>query len=96
MTQFCCSNPKEEIHVPEVFKDYLNAIKDFYFKERQIAVDSNFKVMLVLGSDDARNHKQDEIELAEQTFENLESKFKYDRVSAEASLKFLLSHKPKQ
>ena len=88
-------NPKHDIVISEVFKDYLNAIKGFYFKERQGAVESNFKAMLVLKTDDAKNFKKEEIELAEITFQNLETRFNYDRISAEAALRFLLSNKPK-
>ncbi|SME96079.1 hypothetical protein [Pseudobacteriovorax antillogorgiicola] len=84
-------NPAKDIVVAEIFHDYLKALKDYYFKERQIAVESNYKVMLDLDTDNAKNHKPDEIELAKTTYQNLDERFGYDHVSARESLKFLLS-----
>lgn len=85
-------NPDKNVIVADVFSDYLQAIKTYYFKERQDLISSNFKVMLSLNTDDQKLYKAEEVELAEMTFENLNKRYGYDRVSAEASLKFLLAH----
>lgn len=86
-------HPKKDIHIPDIFKDYLRAIKDFYFEERELSVEQNCKAMLVLGTDDEKHFKQEDIELAELTFTNLEARYGYNRESAEVALKFLMSRK---
>lgn len=86
-------HPNEEIVIVGVFHDYLQAIMDHYYHERQKVVDDNFRVMLSLDTDAEQNFKEAEIKLAKTTFENLESRFGYDRLSATESLKFLMSFK---
>lgn len=83
--------PNEPISVSRIFHEYLDTIKAHYYDERKKQVEDNFKVMLSLDTPEARNFSKDEIELAENTYRNLESKFGYPRAAAVESLKFLLS-----
>ena len=93
---FKIDNPTDDIDVGTIFSDYLKAIQDHFYGEREAAVNSNFKVMLSLNTDDEKNYKPDEITLAQDTYQNLETRFGYDRISAEACLRFLMQHKDKQ
>ncbi|MFW7380568.1 MAG: hypothetical protein ACOH5I_17280 [Oligoflexus sp.] len=90
---FRIDHPKEDIVVANVFHDYMQAIKDHYYQERQMLVDENFHAMLSLNTPSENQLKEKELELARTTFENLEKRFGYDRVSAVECLKFLLSYK---
>ncbi len=92
---FKIDNPSKDIRVVEIFSDYLKALEEHYFKERQISVDSNYKVMLSLNTDAEKNYKKEEVDLAKITFENLKQKFGYDQISAEECLRFLLTFRSK-
>ena len=86
-------HPANLIDVAEIFADYLKTIEDHYYGERKAAVDRNFEVMLNLDTDNEKNFKEDEVRLARETFTNLEQKFGYDRISADACLRFILKYR---
>jgi hypothetical protein len=87
-------HPNDDIQVGQVFHDYLTALQDHYYRERQKLVNHNFMVMLSLDTDNEKNYKDDEIELARTTFANLDKRFGYDRDSAIECLKFIMSYRP--
>ncbi len=84
-------HPNEKIQVPVIFQDYLQALEDHYYKERQKLVESNFMSMLQVGTEDEKNLSEKEIALAKTTYAQLEKRFGYDSHSARESLKFLFS-----
>ncbi len=93
---FKIDNPSESVIVGRIFHEYLDTIRGHYYDERKKMVDDNFKVMLSLGTDEIKKFKQDEISLAEVTFDNLQKRFGYTRESAHDCLKFLMSFRGQQ
>ena len=88
-------NPTKEIDIATVFGDYMKAIQDHYHGQRQKVVESTYEAMLSLGTDENPNITEEAKELAVVTYKNLESKYGYDRQSAEDSLRFLVTFKKK-
>ncbi|MGE0172194.1 MAG: hypothetical protein AB7T49_05390 [Oligoflexales bacterium] len=86
-------NPSEAIVVTKVFHDFLKAIQNHYYRERQKKVDVIFKAMLTLDTPDAKSLDPEESALAQTTFQQLEAKYGYDIVSARSCLKFLMTFK---
>jgi serine protein kinase len=83
----------DSIDVVKVFDEYLRRIQDHYHKQRQHLVDDNFKAMLALTNGDLNSLSAKAKSQAEITFEQLQSRFGYDRVSAQACLKFLIHYR---
>lgn len=88
---FRIDNPNEPVVVGRIFHEYLDTIRAHYYDERKKMVEENFKVMLSLGTDEVKKFKQDEIDLAEVTYSNLEKRFGYNHDAAHDCLRFLLS-----
>jgi predicted Ser/Thr protein kinase len=88
---FKIDHPTESIVVGKIFHEYLDTIRGHYYEERKVMVDVNYRVMLSLGTDEAKKFKEEEIALAESTFTNLAARYGYQREAATESLKFLLS-----
>jgi serine protein kinase len=88
---FKIDNPTAAIVVSKIFHEYMDTIKQHYYEEQKKQVDDNFKAMLVLGTDEAKNFKEEDLVLAETTYRNLEKRFGYPREAAFESLKFLLT-----
>jgi predicted Ser/Thr protein kinase len=88
---FKIDNPTAAIVVSKIFHEYMDTIKQHYYEEQKKQVEDNFKAMLVLGTDEAKNFKEDDLALAETTYRNLEKRFGYPREAAFESLKFLLT-----
>ncbi len=93
---FKIDNPTAAIVVSKIFHEYMDTIQQHYYDEQKKQVDENFKVMMVLGTDEARNFKPEELELAETTYKNLETRFGYPKDAAFESLKFLLTFRSQQ
>ncbi|MCX6127742.1 MAG: hypothetical protein NTX25_01600 [Proteobacteria bacterium] len=93
---FKIDNPTAPIVVGRIFHEYMETIVQHYYEEQKKQVDENFKVMMVLGTDEAKNFKAEELELAEITYKNLESRFGYHRLAAFESLKFFLTFRALQ
>jgi serine protein kinase len=93
---FKIDNPTSPIVVSKIFHEYMDTIQQHYYEEQKKQVEENFKVMLVLGTDEARNFKEDELELAETTYRNLENRFGYPKEAAFESLKFLMTFRSQQ
>jgi predicted Ser/Thr protein kinase len=88
---FKIDNPTAPIVVAKIFHEYMDTIKQHYYEEQKKQVEDNFKAMLVLDTDEAKNFKNDELALAETTYQNLQKRFGYPREAAFESLKFLLT-----
>jgi serine protein kinase len=84
-------HPSKAINTVEIFQDLLKKMRDHYHDEQRKVVDSNFKAMIQLDSDERKNLAPADAELAEQTFANLEKRFAYDRHSVQESLRFLMA-----
>jgi serine protein kinase len=93
---FKIDNPTEAIVVGKIFHEYLDTIKAHYYDERKKMVEDNFRTMLSLHTDEIRNFKEDQIALAESTYQGLEKRFGYPREAAIESLKFLVSFRSQQ
>ncbi|HYX39760.1 MAG TPA: hypothetical protein VE954_42235 [Oligoflexus sp.] len=93
---FKIDNPTSAIVVKKIFHEYMDTIQQHYYEEQKKQVEENFKVMLVLGTDEARNFKEEELELADTTYRNLEQRFGYTKEAAFESLKFLLTFRSQQ
>jgi len=89
-------SPKDKIEVTEIFNDMLRKIEDHYYEKRSVLVENNNKAMLSFDSDQERNLTDEEKKLAKVTYEQLEKRFGYDRVSAKESLKFMINQKKKR
>ncbi len=85
---FKIDNPTAAIVVSKIFHEYMDTIQQHYYDEQKKQVDENFKVMMVLGTDEARNFKAEELELADTTYKNLEKRYGYSKEAAFESLKF--------
>ena len=88
---FKIDHPKESIVVGKIFHEYLEAIKAHYHEEQKSMVDDNYKVMLSLGTDEAKNFKDEDLKLAELTLQNLATRFCYTHEASVDCLRFLLS-----
>ncbi|WP_176736385.1 hypothetical protein [Oligoflexus tunisiensis] len=93
---FKIDNPVAPIVVSRIFHEYMDTIKQHYYEEQKKQVEDNFKVMMVLGTDEAKNYKEDDLHLATSTYQNLEKRFGYPRDAAYESLKFLLTFRSQQ
>ncbi|MBC7660687.1 MAG: hypothetical protein H7249_13410 [Chitinophagaceae bacterium] len=83
--------PTEAINVTKIFHEYLDTMKAHYYDERKHQVDENFRVMLALENGEALNFTQEERDLAENTYRQLETRYGYTRAAAAESLRFLLT-----
>lgn len=86
-------NRAKKINIFNIFHNYLSKIKDYYQKEQQKLLDSNYKVILSLGTANEFNLTDKEKELALNTLNNLDKKFGYDEISAKEIIKFVVSFK---
>lgn len=85
-------NPKSKIDVGRIFEDYLKKIQDHYYSEKEKVVQSNYRTMVMLGTDEEKTMKDPDIKLAKETYAELERRYGYDEVSARACLKFLMAN----
>ncbi|RZA13825.1 MAG: hypothetical protein EOP10_29130 [Proteobacteria bacterium] len=83
--------PTESINVSKIFHEYLDTMKSHYYEERKHLVDDNFRVMLALENGESLNFTEEERNLANSTYEQLETRFGYTRAAAAESLRFLLT-----
>jgi serine protein kinase len=89
-------NKSAPIDVIKVFDDYLRKIQDHYHSEKEQMIDENFRSMLVLDTDEEKDLRKEQIELARTTYSQLQSRFGYDAVSARACLKFLIQRRKRK
>ena len=85
--------PNDPINISKIFHEYLETMKGHYYEERKVQLDDNFKVMLAIANGDTQNLSTEEKELAESTYQQLETRFGYTRSAAAESLKFLLTQR---
>lgn len=83
-------NPDKELNVSEVFADLMQKIKNHFFKEREKTVKDICQTMLKVGMDDVKDIKEEELKLAEETYQKLKTKYQYDRKTALRTLKFIM------
>lgn len=83
--------PTEAINVSKIFHEYLDTMKAHYYDEQKKQVDDNFKVMLAIENNDASNHTKEELDLAESTYRQLETRYGYTKAAAAESLRFLFT-----
>ncbi len=83
--------PTEAINVSKIFHEYLDTMKAHYYDEQKKQLDDNFKVMLAIENNEANNFSKEDIDLAESTYRQLETRYGYTRTAAAESLRFLLT-----
>jgi predicted Ser/Thr protein kinase len=85
-------NRDKPVQINFIFENILRKIQDHYHERKSTVVTANYRAMLMLDTDDARNLKDAETKTAELTYSNLEKMFGYTRTMARKSLTFLLAH----
>jgi len=83
--------PTEPINVTRIFHEYLETMKSHYYEEQKIQLDHNFKVMMAIANNDLSTFSREEIDLAESTYRQLETRYGYTRSAAAESLRFLIT-----
>ena len=94
LAAFKLDHPEREVNLQEIFSDFVEKIRTYYFKENEKQVQENFKTMLSL---DKPDHKltAEEIKLAEATFTNLKDRHGYNEAMVREQLKFLINRMKK-
>ncbi len=94
LAAFRLDHPEGAVNLQEIFNDFVEKIRTYYFKENEKQVQENFKVMLSL---DKPDHKltAEAIKLAEATFTNLKARHGYNKAMVLEQLKFLINRKKK-
>jgi serine protein kinase len=85
-------NPKAPIEFSVVFYDHLQKIRDHYYQQQAKIVQDNLKAIAALDTDHERSFSEKQSASARKTISELERRFGYDRVSALACVKFLMTH----
>jgi serine protein kinase len=85
-------NPKAPIEFSVVFYDHLQKIRDHYYQQQAKIVQDNLKAIAALDTDHERSFPEKQSASARKTISELERRFGYDRVSALACVKFLMTH----
>ena len=94
LAAFKLDYPDKEVNLQEIFSDFVEKIRTYYFKENEKQVESNFKAMLSLAKE-GHNLTAEEIKLAEATFSNLKVQHGYSKAMVLEQLKFLIKRMKK-
>lgn len=94
LAAFKLDHPEREVNLQEIFSDFVEKIRTYYFKENEKQVQENFKTMLSL---DKPDHKltAEEVKLAEATFASLKKRHDYSKAMVIEQLKFLINRMKK-
>ncbi len=94
LAAFKLDHPDKKVNLQEIFSDFVEKIRTYYFKENEKQVESNFKAMLSLPPD-KHSLTKEEAELAAATFSNLKEKYGYCEEMVLTQLKFLIKRMKK-
>ena len=94
LAAFKLDHHDREVNLQEIFSDFVEKIRTYYFKKNEKQVQENFKTMLSL---DKSDHKlaAEEIKLAEATFMSLKDRHGYSKEMVLEQLKFLINRMKK-
>ncbi|MBI2602820.1 MAG: hypothetical protein HYW48_07180 [Deltaproteobacteria bacterium] len=88
---FKIENPKEDINVSELFREYLHAVKEHFYNEKRKVIESNITAMIAFHRDELRDEKSKI--LAETTYKNMNARFGYSASATYDCLRFALQQK---
>lgn len=92
LAAFKLDHPDRDVDLKDIFADFIEKIRDHYFRENENQVQANFKTMLSLDKPD-HNLTTKEIELAEATFTSLKQRYGYSKAMVCEQLKFLIDYR---
>ena len=90
---FKIDHPEDQIDVSQVFYDFLEKIKNHYYKKMKVRIDEIYRTMLSLAKGDTKLIDKDLLGQAEKTFVNLEKQYHWPKESTIECLQFLLSQR---
>lgn len=88
-------HPDQEIQLPQIFSDHIGKIKDHFYEEKRKMIEDNMQDMLAYRQHKKNTLTQDQQEMVEKIFGNLETHFGYPREMAHHCLQFLLKNRRK-